>query len=204
MAAQIYSIHHETPQAAKLYSLREVLRESGVILMPSDTGMSLVCNLADKQAISSMRRIRNMKESQQLTFLCSSLSNIAEYAQVNNRNYKLIKRLIPGPYTFVLPGSKGTPKYAQHAKKKTVGIRVPDHALCLGLLETVGHPLICISARSEELPLADTFDIIEEYEPKVDAVVTCPEFRFAGESTVLDLTGDELEVIREGAGPIPV
>lgn len=199
MAATTYTIHPITPQANKITQIALTLRSGGVVLYPTDTGFALGCDLSNKEAIQRVRAIRSLPEGKPLTFLCESLTNIAEFAKVSNASYKIIKRLIPGPYTFVLPASRAVPRYAQDPKRKTTGIRVPSNALCSALLNELGNPIISISAKTDN---GDTSPeaIIEKFRRQVDAVVELPDYSFAGESTVIDMTTDDFSILREGAG----
>lgn len=201
MAAEILNIHHLTPELRKISKVADAIKNGAVILYPTDTGFTLGCALSNKDAISRLRQIRRLPDNKALTFLCDSLSNIAEFAKVSNLAYKTIKRLIPGPYTFVLPASKLVPKLAQDAKRKTSGIRVPNNDLSTLLLKDVGSPIISISAKLD----TEDFDrnpdrIIDAFAPVVDIAVSSDEYSFTGESTVIDMTTDEFKIIREGAG----
>ncbi len=201
MAAEILNIHHLTPELRKISKVADAIKNGAVILYPTDTGFTLGCALSNKEAITRLRQIRRLPDNKALTFLCDSLSNIAEFAKVSNLAYKTIKRLIPGPYTFVLPASKLVPKLAQDAKRKTSGIRVPNNDLSTLLLKDVGSPIISISAKLD----TDDFDrnperIIEAFAPMVDIAVSSDEYSFTGESTVIDMTTDEFKIMREGAG----
>lgn len=200
MPALVYNIHSKNPEKRKLQKVCEALNEGAVIIYPTDTGFSLGCGLANKDAIQKIRQIRNIPEDKALTFLCSSLSNISEFAKVSNLAYKTIKRLIPGPYTFILPASKEVPRYAQDPKRKTAGIRVPDHILSLALLEELGAPIISISAKIDGFVYSHPEELFEKFLNLVDIAVKSDEFNFVGESTVIDMTTDEFKIIRHGAG----
>lgn len=200
MAAEILTIHHETPELRKIDRVAEALKSGAVILYPTDTGFSLGCELSNKDAISKLRLIRRLPEGKALTFMCDSLSNISDFAKVSNYAYKTIKRLIPGPYTFILTASKLVPKFAQDPKRKTAGIRVPDNDLSRLLLKAVGSPIISITAKIDGEDLLATPDlIIERFAPMVDIAMVCDHYNFTGESTVIDMTTDEFRIIREGA-----
>ncbi len=201
MARQILTIHSETPEIRKIKMVADALKEGSVILYPTDTGFSLGCELSNKTAIAKLRAVRRLPESKSLTFLCDSLSNIAEFAKVSNNAYKTIKGLIPGPYTFILPASKHVPKFAQNPKRKTSGIRVPEHDLSQLLLKHLGQPIISISARMEEEDyIQDPEELFDFFAPKVDFAVQSDKYNFVGESTVIDMTTDEFTIKRHGAG----
>jgi tRNA threonylcarbamoyl adenosine modification protein (Sua5/YciO/YrdC/YwlC family) len=203
MASEVLNIHPVTPQSAKISKVVNALQNGAVILYPTDTGFALGCGLSHKNSIQRIRQIRGIdKDEKLLTFLCHSLSDIAEYAKVNNTAYKMIRHLIPGPYTFILPASKVVPRYAQNPKRNTSGIRVPDSRICRAIIQEQNSPIISISAKMPDGSEAlDNNVLIESLKPLVDYVVTCDEYNFTGESTVLDMTSDsEFEIVREGAG----
>lgn len=197
-------IHSETPELRKIDKVIEELNNGSVILYPSDTGFTLGCQLSNKNAINKIRQIRHMTTDKRLTFLCYSLSDISEYAKVSNEVYRALKRLIPGPYTFILPASKNVPKFAQNPKRKTAGIRVPDSTLVQLLLKRSGNPILSISAKLVD-DESDSFyydpdDIIRYYSKLVDIVVTSNEYNFKGESTLIDMTSEPISIMRKGAG----
>lgn len=201
MASQILTIHSETPEIRKIKMVAEALHNGSVILYPTDTGFSLGCELSNKSAIAKLRAVRHLPEHKSLTFLCDSLSNIAEFAKVTNKAYKTIKALIPGPFTFILPASKHVPKFAQNPKRKTSGIRVPEHDLSQLLLKYVGQPIISITARMEnEEYIKNPEELVDFFAPRVDLAVRSDKYIFVGESTVIDMTTDEFTIKRHGAG----
>lgn len=206
MQPLIIPIHPLTPEQRYLAIIIEQLRSGSLLLYPSDTGMAFGCALRNKAAIERIRRIRNLEETKFMTFLCPSLSNLAEYAQVSNRAYRIIRRLVPGPVTFILPATKAVPTYAHDPKRRTVGIRVPAATIPRSILEALDQPLISITAKHDD---DDTVllpeQALEEFGAFVDCAVTIQHHSwhsqpfFAGPSTVLDLTGDEPLILREGA-----
>lgn len=201
MAGEILTIHHQTPELRKIAKVAEALKRGAVILYPTDTGFSLGCELSNKEAISRLRMIRRLPEGKALTFMCDSLSNISDFGKVSNAAYKAIKRLIPGPYTFVLTASKLVPKFAQDPKRKTSGIRVPDNNLTRLLLKDLGSPIISITAKIDGEGEFQTPELlVERLSPMVDIAMVSDEYNFSGESTVIDMTSDEFKIIREGAG----
>ena len=201
MASLVLSIHSKTPELRKIEKVVNALQEGAVILYPTDTGFTLGCELSNKEAIQRIRAIRRISDSKAMTFLCNSLSNIAEFAKVSNTAYKTIKALIPGPYTFILPASKLVPKFAQDPKRNTAGIRVPDNVLSQLLLKENGAPIISISAKNDEVKEAFTPDVIVEvFSKHVDVAVRSDSYSFVGESSVIDMTTDEFSFFRQGAG----
>jgi tRNA threonylcarbamoyl adenosine modification protein (Sua5/YciO/YrdC/YwlC family) len=144
--AIIYGLHPVAPQKDRIEKITKALKDGAVMLYPTDTVYAIGCDLNSKSAVERVRRIKQLSNDKPLTFLCSSLSNITEYAAVSDEAYRIIKRLIPGPYTFVLPATKLVPKLVMSPKRKTTGIRVPDHPLCFTLVEALGNPIISTSA----------------------------------------------------------
>jgi tRNA threonylcarbamoyl adenosine modification protein (Sua5/YciO/YrdC/YwlC family) len=200
MAAEILTVHSKTPEILKINKVVEALKNGAVILHPTDTGFTLACQLSNKEAIARIRQIRNIPESKSMTFLCDSLSNISEFAKVNNTAYRTIKALIPGPYTFILPASKLVPKFAQDPKRKTAGIRVPMNNLAQILLKELGEPLISISAKNGDDTFLTNDEVFEKYSKVVDIAIESDSYNFIGESTIIDMTNEEFEIIRQGAG----
>ncbi|MEY2858842.1 MAG: hypothetical protein RLZZ74_3155 [Cyanobacteriota bacterium] len=204
--AILYELNQHNPQQRTIEQIVAALRKGAVMLYPTDTVYAIGCDLRVKSAVEKVRRIKQMSNDKPLTFLCSSLSNIAEYATVSDRAYRIMKHLIPGPYTFLLPGTKQVPKLVMSPKRKTTGIRVPEHTLCQELLTTLGNPLVSTSAHLPDddgeyptlnLEKAYLFDALEN---QVDIMIdnqVDPGFKV---STILDFTADEPEVIRQGLG----
>ncbi|MDR9405191.1 MAG: L-threonylcarbamoyladenylate synthase [Halothece sp. Uz-M2-17] len=204
--ATVYSIHPETPQAWTLETVAEALKDGAVMLYPTDTVYAIGCDMNVKSAVEKVRFLKRMSNEKPLTFLCSSLSNIADYARVDDDAYRLMKRLIPGTYTFLLPATKLVPKLVMNPKRKTSGIRVPNHVVCQSLLETLGNPIISTSAYLPddrgELPTlgyekARLFDAMDKL---VDIILDDGSDVTTEVSTIIDLTGKEPEIIREGLG----
>ncbi len=177
------------------------------MLYPTDTVYAIGCDLNDKNAIKRVRQLKQIANDKPLTFLCSSLSNIASYATVSDSAYRIIKHLIPGPYTFLLPATKSVPRLVMNPKRRTSGIRVPKNLLCTTLIEALGNPVISTSALSiarnsteddiEALSKADLFDRMEK---QVDVIVDSDSEIGYQVSTIVDLTGDYPQVTRQGQG----
>ncbi len=204
--ATVYSIHPETPQARTLETVAKALKGGAVMLYPTDTVYAIGCDMNVKSAVEKVRFLKRMSNEKPLTFLCSSLSHIADYARVDDEAYRLMKRLIPGTYTFLLPATKLVPKLVMNPKRKTSGIRVPNHGVCQSLLETLGNPIISTSAYlpddTGELPTlgyekARLFDAMDK---RVDLILDDGSDVSTDVSTIIDLTGDEPDIIREGLG----
>lgn len=204
--AVLYELHPRNPQQRTIDQIVAALQKGAVMLYPTDTVYAIGCDLSVKSGVEKVRRIKQMSNDKPLTFLCSSLSNIAEYATVSDRAYRIMKHLIPGPYTFLLPATKQVPKLVMSPKRKTTGIRVPDNTLCQELLKTLGNPVVSTSAHLPDedgeyptlnMEKAYLFDALEN---QVDIIIDNqidPGFKV---STILDFTTDEPEVIRQGLG----
>lgn len=200
MANEILNIHSETPEMRKVKMAADALKDGAVILYPTDSGFSLGCDLSNKEAIDKIRLIRRLDKDHQLTFLCRDLANISEFAQVNNVAYRTIKSLIPGPYTFILPASKKVPHFAYNPKRSTAGIRVPNNQLVQLLLKDVGNPILAISAKLEDNLAPTPDEIIDFFGKQVDLTVTSDNYKFEVDSSVIDMTQTDFEIIRRGAG----
>ena len=204
--AKLYELHPKNPQRRTIEQIVSALQSGAVMLYPTDTVYAIGCDLNNKSAVQKVRKIKQLANGKPLTFLCSSLSNIAQYAQVSDRAYRIMKHLIPGPYTFLLPATKLVPKLVMSPKRKTTGIRVPDHLICQELLQALGNPIVSSSAHlaDEEgdfptigLEKARLFD---ELANLVDIILdngTEPGFDV---STILDFTTEEPQVVRQGKG----
>lgn len=200
MAAEVLTIHPKTPEVRKIERVAEMLRDGAVMIYPTDTGYTLGCKLSYKKSIEKIRQIRNLEEGKLMTFLCDSMAHLSDFARVSNDAYKTMKRLVPGPYTFILPASKEVPYFAQDYKRKTAGIRIPRHPIPVLLLKSLGEPIISISAKLQDKPNATYDEIVDYYAKQVDIAVKLEEPDFAGQSTIIDMTGEEFVITREGAG----
>ncbi len=201
--SQFFHIHPDNPQQRLIVHSVEIIRKGGVIVYPTDSGYALGCHLGDKQAVTRIRQIRRLDDRHHLTLVCSDLSQIATYARLDNSNYRLLKAHTPGAYTFILEATREVPRRLLHPKRKTIGLRVPDNSIAQALLRELGEPLMSTTLilPGEELPHTDPYEIRELLEHDVDLVI---DGGFCGfePTTVVDLTGDIPQVIREGAGDI--
>lgn len=208
--ATVYTLHPDTPQTRTIDTLVDALQNGAVMLYPTDTVYAIGCDLNSKNAIQRVRQIKQMSNDKPLTFLCPSLSNIAQYAVVTDAAYRMMRRLIPGPYTFLLPATKLVPRLVMSPKRRTTGIRVPDHPICLSLLEALGNPIISTSAHllDEEASVSNgaakdngsRFELFDCLEKMVDVIIdsgTEPGYQV---STILDLTSEEPIILRRGLG----
>ena len=196
---QHYIINSVNPQKRFIQKALQILREGGLLIYPTDTVYGLGCDLHNKKAIQRIYQIKGTDKKSRLSFICPDLKNIAKYAHVSNPAYKIMKRLTPGPYTFILEASREVPKILLE-NRKTVGIRVPDSAVCHALLEAFGHPVISTSARmqNEEYSI-DMNEIKDQFGHAVDLILESDEPGLHP-STVIDLTTEEPRLIREGKG----
>ena len=196
-------INAQNPQKRLINKAVEVLKQGGIIAYPTDTAYGVGCDIMNKKAIEKIYWLKKRDKREPFSFVCSDLKNISQYAKVTNYAYKTMKRLLPGPYTFILEGSKAVPKMML-TKRKTAGIRVPDHNICLRLVEGLEHPIISTTANTEEGQLLNDPSLIKDYfSPHLDLVIDGGPV--PGEpSSVVSLIDDEPVVLREGRGDISV
>ncbi len=199
--AQHFEVHPDNPQPRLLKQAVAVLEKGGILAVPTDSSYALVCHLDDKTAADRLRRIRGVDDMHHLTLLCRDLSELANYARVDNRQFRLIKAATPGPYTFILEASKEVPRRVSHPQRKTIGLRVPDHTVLQALLALHNGPLLATTLipPGETEPLNDARDIRQRFERLIDGVLdsgACP----LEPTTVVDLSGGEPELIRQGRG----
>ena len=196
-------INPRNPQARLITTVVEILKKGGIIAYPTDTYYGIGCDIMNKKAIGKIYQLKQRNRTKPFSFICSGLKNISHYAKVSNYAYKTMKRLLPGPYTFVLEGSKLVPKIML-TKRKTAGIRVPDHPICLELVETLGNPIITTSATMPDgTNFFDPSLIHDFFYPRIDVVIDGGPV--AGyPSSVISLINDMPEVIRKGRGDITV
>ncbi len=199
--SQLFEVHPDNPQPRLLKQAAQILHDGGVAAIPTDSSYALVCHLDDKAAAESLRRIRGVDDKHHLTLLCRDLSELASYARVDNKQYRLLKLGTPGPFTFILEATKEVPRRLSHPSRRTIGLRVPDHAVTQALLEQLGQPLIATTliAPGETEPMNEASEIRERFQKLVQAVVdagACP----MQPTTVVDLTGDAPVLVRLGRG----
>ena len=199
--SQYFEVHPDNPQPRLLKQAAQILHGGGVVAIPTDSSYALVCHLDDKAAAEALRRIRGVDDKHHLTLLCRDLSELASYARVDNRQYRLLKLGTPGPFTFILEATKEVPRRLSHPSRRTIGLRVPNHAVTQALLEQMGQPLIATTliAPGEHEPMNDPHEIRERFQKLLQAVVdagACP----MQPTTVVDLTGPEPALVRQGRG----
>ncbi|MFT0715531.1 L-threonylcarbamoyladenylate synthase [Flagellimonas lutimaris] len=204
--AELIKLYEENPNPKQVAKVVDVLRKGGLVIYPTDTVYGLGCDITNSKALQRIARIKGIKlEKANWSFICADLSNLSDYVrQIDSSTFKILKRTLPGPYTFILPGNNNLPK--DFKKKKTVGIRVPDNAIARALVSELGHPIVSTSIRDDDDVLEYTTDpelIFEKWQNLVDIVID-GGYGDNVASTVIDLSGDEPEVIREGKGSLEI
>jgi tRNA threonylcarbamoyl adenosine modification protein (Sua5/YciO/YrdC/YwlC family) len=204
--SEIIKIYEDKPSDAAIKKVVEVLKKGGLIIYPTDTVYGLGCDITNSRALEKLAKIKGIKlEKANFSFVCSSLSNLSDYVkQIDTSTFKILKRALPGPYTFILPGNNDLPK--EFRKKKTVGIRVPANNIALQIVEMLGNPIVSTSIHDEDEVIEYSTDpelIFEKWQNKVDLVID-GGYGDNVASTIIDLTGYEPEVIREGKGSLDI
>ena len=201
--SQFYQIHPDNPQLRLIRHAVEIIRDDGLVAYPTDSSYALGCHVGDKRGMERIRRIRALDKRHNFTLVCSDLSEIASYARVDNSAYRLLKSLTPGPYTFILRATHEVPRRLQNPKRKTIGIRIPDHAITQALLDELGEPLMSstLILPGRDVPETDAEEIREQLEHDVELVVDGGHCGF-DPTTVIDLTTGAAQVLREGCGPV--
>ncbi|MFU8838804.1 MAG: L-threonylcarbamoyladenylate synthase [Thiohalomonadaceae bacterium] len=202
--SQFFQIHPDNPQKRLIDQAVAILREGGVIVYPTDSGYALGCQIGDKHALDRIRELRRLDDRHNFTLVCRDLSEISTYAKVDNTIYRLLKAYTPGPYTFILEATREVPRRIQ-SRRKTIGMRVPDNAIVLALLEGLGEPIMSTTLilPGESLPECDPYEIRQSLEHHVDLVID-GGYGSMEPSTVVDFTGEAPEVLRRGLGdPTP-
>ena len=201
--SQFFAIHPETPQARLIQRAVTILRGGGVIVYPTDSAYALGCQLGDKKAMERIRRIRALREDHNFTLVCRDLSELGTYAHVDNSTYRLLRHATPGPYTFVLEATREVPRRLVQPKRKTIGLRVPDHPIAQALLHALNEPLMSATLimPDDEYPMTDPYDIRDCLEQEVELVI---DGGFCGleATSVVDLSGPAPVVMRAGVGDI--
>ncbi len=199
--SQYFTIHPDNPQNRLIKQAVEIINNGGVIIYPTDSSYAIGCHLGDKKAMDRIRNIRQLDKSHDFTLVCRDLSEISQYAVVDNLNYRLMKSLTPGPYTFILPATREVPKRLLNPKRKTIGIRVPDNGVCSALLEELDQPIMSstLSLPNEEHPLHDPHQIRLKLEGMVDLII---DGGYSGheQTTVVKLSKNKPEILRQGLG----
>lgn len=200
---EYYELHPQNPQIRFINKAVETLKAGGVIIYPTDTIYGLGCDIYNKEAVERIYRIKNETDTKLFSFLCPDLKDISKYAKVSDFAYKSMRKLLPGPYTFVLPAAKEVPKKLW-TKRKTVGIRIPDNEVSRTLARELGNPIISTSATTRKGQLIfDPLEIRSVFSTSVDLMISMGALN-GNPSSIIDLSGDEVEIIREGSGDISI
>lgn len=201
--AQFFSVHPEQPQLRLIRQAAEIIRAGGLVAFPTDSAYALGCHLGDASQLDRIRRIRQVDDRHHFTLMCRDLSEIATYARVDNSQFRLLKATTPGPYTFILEGTRELPRRVLHPKRKSIGLRIPEHAVVSALLAELGEPLLSstLLLPGEDLPLTDAEEIRERLEKEVELVI---EAGYCGPeaTTVIDLTSGVPQLVRAGRGDL--
>lgn len=202
--AQYFIIHAENPQNRLIQQAVQLLKQGGVLACPTDSSYALVCLMEFKDAQTRIRRLRGVDDEHPFTLICRDLAEIGTYAKVNNSQFRLLKALTPGAYTFLLETSREVPRRLHHPKRSTIGLRVPKHIVVQALLEALDSPMLSMTLQlpGDETPMSVGWEIRETLEHQIDAVIDS-DIVHVGATTVLDLTEDPPELVRAGVAPWP-
>ena len=201
--AQYFSVHPDNPQPRLLKQAVALLTQGGVLAVPTDSSYALVCHMDDKTAADHLRKVRGVDDKHHLTLLCRDLSELANYAKVDNTQFRLLKQATPGAFTFILEATKEVPRRVSHPQRKTIGLRVPQHAVLQELLALHGAPLLATTLipPGESDPLNDPEEIRDRYEKLIAGIIDAGACSLKP-TTVVDCTGDHIEVVRQGLGDV--
>ena len=200
---QFFLIHPDNPQLRLIKQAAQIIHSGGIVALPTDSCYALVCHLDDKTAVERLRRIRGIDEKHHLTLLCRDLSEIAEYAKVDNRQYRMLKSATPGPYTFILEATKEVPRRVSHPSRKTIGLRVPENTVASALLEELQQPLLgtTLVLPDAEQPLTDPEEIRDSLGRQIELIIDGGACSLEP-TTVIDLTDSEPVLVRQGRGDV--
>lgn len=201
--ARFIEIHPDNPQPRLVAEIVETIKDGGLIVYPTDSSYAFGCHIGDKRAMDRIRRIRRTDKHHNFTLVCSDLSEIGTYARVDNWAYRMLKAMTPGPYTFILPATREVPKRLQHPKRRTIGLRVPDHVLVRAMLEALGEPIMSstLLLPGDELPLTDPHEIEDRIGHEIDLIIDAGPTGIEPTS-VIDLSEGSVKVLRVGRGDV--
>lgn len=199
--AQHFRVHPVNPQLRLIRGAADIVARGGVLVYPTDSGYALGCQVGNKEGVERIRRLRHLEESHFFTLICRDLSEVSLYARVGNASYRFLKAHTPGPYTFVLPASREVPRRLQHPKRRTVGLRIPDHAVVSALLKEMNAPLVSVSLAAPDALTLDPEEIRTQWEHGIDLLLDAG-FCSSAPTTVVELDSDGVHVVRVGQGDI--
>lgn len=203
--ARYFDVHPDNPQPRALAQVAEIVRTGGLVAYPTDSGYALGCSLGNRDGLDRIRALRRLDEKHHFTLVCSAFAQLGQFVQMDNDVFRAVKAATPGAYTFILTATREAPKVMLHPKKRTVGVRVPDHTTALALLNTLGEPLVSstLILPGETEPMTDGWQVNDELGALLDAVLDSGDCGLEP-TTIVDLSGDEVEITRYGAGdPTP-
>jgi tRNA threonylcarbamoyl adenosine modification protein (Sua5/YciO/YrdC/YwlC family) len=203
--AQFFEIHPENPQLRLIHRAVEIIRKGGVIVYPTDSSYALACHIGDKAALDKIRRIRQLDDKHNFTLVCKDLAQVSNFTKIGNDAYRMIKALTPGPFTFILDATREVPRRLQHPKKKTVGIRIPEHPVALMLVTELEEPLFTTSLLLPCMnePLTDPYDIRKRLEHELELVIDAGIIEYR-ETTIIEFSNNGPEIVRQGVGIAPM
>ncbi len=201
--ARLIELHPKDPQPRRVAAIVQIIHQGGLIAYPTDSSYAFGCHIGDKRCIDRIHRIRRTDKKHNFTLVCKDLSEISLYARVDNWAYRMIKAMTPGPYTFILPATREVPKRLQNPKRRTIGIRVPDHRVVHAILDTLGEPIMSstLSLPGDDMPLTDPLEIEERVGNQIEAIVDAGPVGIMPTS-VIDLSGGHVEILRVGRGDV--
>ncbi len=201
--ARIINIHPRNPQARLVATVVQIIHSGGLVAYPTDSSYAIGCHIGDKRAMDRIHRIRRTDKNHNFTLVCSDLSEISTYARIDNWSYRLLKAMTPGPYTFILQATREVPKRLQNPKRRTIGLRVPDHTLVRAMLETLGEPIMSstLTLPGDDHPLTDPAEIEERIGHQIDAIIDAGPAGIEPTS-VIDLSSGNVEILRVGRGDV--
>ncbi|RLA25977.1 MAG: threonylcarbamoyl-AMP synthase [Gammaproteobacteria bacterium] len=203
--AQFVEIHPKNPQPRLISQVVEIIYKGGVIVYPTDSGYALACRIGEKQALDTLKRIRQLDDKHNFSLVCKSLAQSSSFAKLSNDAHRLIKTLTPGPFTFIADATKEVPRRMMHAKRKTIGIRIPDNKIALAIVDELGEPLLSASLilPNEEYALSDPYEIREKLNNELDLIIDAGVIE-GQNSTIISCTDGQVDIVRQGIGAAPM
>lgn len=203
--AQFFAIHPENPQKRLIHQTIAILQKGGVIIYPTDSSYAIACHIGDKQALDRIKRIRRLDDKHDFTLACKDLTQVSNFTKISNDAFRLIKKLTPGPFTFILDATKEVPRRLQHPKKKTIGVRIPDNKIAQNILEELQEPLCTatMTLPDDHEALSDPYAIRELLEHDLDLVIDAGYIEYQP-TTIIACDNNQIEIVRQGIGMAPM